>query len=74
MRFVLLLVALLVLFALAGWITFSGDGERSSINLETNEIREDTGQAMHEGAELLHKAEQEVAPDEKLEPAENPSP
>jgi hypothetical protein len=67
MRVLILVLALVVLFALAGWITFSGDAGRSSIHLETNEIRQDTGEAMHKGAELLEKAEEEVAPNESHE-------
>ena len=68
MRVVLLLIALLVLFALVGWITFSNDAGRSSVNLETEEIRQDTGEMMNKGAELLRDAEQEVAPDYQSAP------
>ncbi|MCI0334574.1 MAG: hypothetical protein L0228_15260 [Planctomycetes bacterium] len=63
MRVLIILAALVLLFAVAGWITFSKDSGRSSINLETDEIREDTGQIMHEGSELLKNAEEEVSPD-----------
>ena len=63
MRVLLIVIALVVLFALIGWITFSDDEGRSSINLETDEIREDTGEVMHRGSELLKEAEQEVAPE-----------
>jgi hypothetical protein len=70
MRVLLLLVALVVLFALVGWVTFSSDSGRSSINIETDEIRQDTGEVMHKGSELLEQAEEEVTPEEEShEPA-----
>jgi hypothetical protein len=62
MRVLIVFAALVLLFALIGWITFSNDQGQSSINLETNEIREDTSEMMHQGSELLKDAEQEVSP------------
>jgi hypothetical protein len=64
MRLLLLLAAVLMLFALAGWLTFSKEAGRSSINLETDEIRQDTGEAMRKGSEILQEAEEKVAPKE----------
>jgi hypothetical protein len=73
MRVLIIFAAIVLLFALIGWITFSSDQGRSSINLETNEIREDTGELMHEGSELLQDAQQEVSPsDAPNEPATEP--
>jgi hypothetical protein len=63
MRVLLIVAAILVLFALVGWITFHSEPGRSSINLETDEIREDTGQIMRGGAELLQDAEEEITGD-----------
>jgi len=64
MRVLLIIAALVVLFAVAGWITFSRDDSgRSSINLETQEIREDTGHLMQKGSDLLKEAEEGVRPD-----------
>jgi hypothetical protein len=60
MRALLILAAVVLLLAVAGWITFSSDAGRSSINLETEEIREDTGEVMRSGSELLQKAEEEI--------------
>jgi hypothetical protein len=57
-----------------GWITFSNDSGRSSINLETQEIREDTGQALHKGSEVLRSAEAEVAPNGERVPEYDPAP
>lgn len=62
MRAFIILLALVVVFALIGWITFSNDSGQTSINIETNEIREDTGELMHKGSDLLNQAEEEVAP------------
>jgi hypothetical protein len=78
MRAILIILGLVVLFALVGWITFSDDDGRASINLETKEIRQDTGEMMDKGSELLEDAEQEVAPDDEarstqtLQPSEAP--
>jgi hypothetical protein len=63
MRALLVIVALIVICALVGWISFSDGPGRTSINLETNEIREDTNQVMRSGAELLHKAGDKVEAD-----------
>jgi hypothetical protein len=62
MRVLIIFAALVLLFALIGWITFSNDQGQSSINLETNEIREDTSEMMNKGSDLLKDAEQEVSP------------
>ena len=59
MRVLIILAAILVLFALVGWITFGNDAGRSSINLETEEIRKDTSEMMNKGSELLEDAEGE---------------
>jgi hypothetical protein len=60
MRVLLILAAIVLLLAVAGWITFTSDAGRSSINVETDEIREDTGEMMRSGSELLRDAEQEI--------------
>ena len=74
MRLLLILAAVVLLLAVAGWITFSSDSGRSSINLETDEIREDTGEMMRGGSELLRDAEEEIseepAPDDSASPAQ----
>lgn len=56
MRTLVLLAAVVLLLALLGWITFSSGPGRSSINLETNEIRNDTQKAVEAGAGLLDDA------------------
>ena len=72
MRGLLIVLGLLVLFAIVGWITFSDHGGRASINLETNEIRKDTGEMMNKGSELLKDAEREVAPENGTESDNTP--
>jgi hypothetical protein len=76
MRAVIVILALVVLCALVGWITFSNGSGRTSINLETNEIREDTKEVMRSGAELLHKAGDKVEaetnrPNDQAPPVQN---
>lgn len=68
MRVLIVFAALVLLFALIGWITFSNDEGRSSINIETDEIRQDTGEMMNKGSDLLKDAEQEVAPTNSTAP------
>jgi hypothetical protein len=63
-RVLLILAAVLLLFAVVGWITFHSEPGRSSINLETDEIREDTGEMMRSGSELLRDAEEEITEDQ----------
>jgi hypothetical protein len=72
MRGLLILIVLIVVLVLVGWITFSRDSGRASINVETNEIREDTGELMQKGSEVLQEAEEEVSPDAKTRDADEP--
>jgi hypothetical protein len=60
MRTIIALAIVLLVLALVGWITFSqGDG-RSSINVETERIREDTQDALESGSNLLQDAERQL--------------
>ena len=63
MRVLIIVLVLLILAALVGWISFSNEDGRTSINLETNEIRQDTGEIMNKGSDLLKEAEHEVNPE-----------
>jgi hypothetical protein len=74
MRVLIFLLALLVLLALVGWITFTYGPGRASVNLETEEIRQDTGEALQRGSELLQEAEEEVSPRDERATAESPPP
>ena len=74
MRVLIILAAIVILFALVGWITFGNDADRPSINLETEEIRQDTSEMMNKGSELLKDAEEEVDPNPDTEPPTTPNP
>jgi hypothetical protein len=63
-RALILIAAIILLMALVGWVTFGVGPGRSSINLETDEIRADTREALDAGADALHKAEESVRPDD----------
>ncbi len=60
MRALLFIVALILVFSLLGWITFSKAPDHSSINIQTDTIRADTKKAMQSGASLLRNAGNEV--------------
>ena len=64
MRALILIAAIILLMALVGWVTFGTAPGRSSINLETEQIRHDTRQALETGADAIHKAEDAVRPDD----------
>ena len=68
MRAFLVLVALVLIFALVGWITFGKDPDRSSSNIETGRIEHDTKHAMESGAQLLHKAGDKVESEANRQP------
>jgi hypothetical protein len=65
MRVLIFLAIVVALLAFAGWLTFSSDTGRTSINLETNEIRQDTQEIVRSGAKILDKSKGD------LQPAEN---
>ena len=60
MRALLIVVALVLIFALVGWISFNKGPDRASINIESDKIRTDTKDVMDSGAHLLHKAGDKV--------------
>lgn len=60
MRALLIVIALVLVFAFLGWITFSKSPDHTSVNLETDKIRSDTTNAMQSGAEMLHRAGDKV--------------
>ena len=53
MRGLIVLALVILLLVFVGWITFDRQPGRSSINLETEEIKEDTQEALDSGARLL---------------------
>ena len=64
MRVLIFLAIVVALLAFAGWLTFSSDAGRASINLETNEIRQDTQEVVRSGAKILDKSEGDRQPAE----------
>jgi uncharacterized protein YxeA len=56
MKFVIALVVAVVLMAVAGWLTFSDSKDRATINVETQEMKEDTREAVRKGKEFSEKA------------------
>jgi len=60
MRAVILIVAILLIFSLIGWITYSRGPGHASINIETDQIRADTDRAMQSGAQMLRKTGDEI--------------
>jgi hypothetical protein len=70
MRALLGLAAVVLLLAVCGWITFSWNGNRASVNVETEKIESDTERIVDEGQELLEEAGDEVPTrDEVVVPA-----
>ena len=71
MRALLFLIIVIALLAFAGWLTFSSGPGRSSVNLETNEIREDTQEIVRSGAKVLDRAGDDLqSGDDAAEPVE----
>jgi hypothetical protein len=71
MRVLIFLAIVVALLAIAGWITFNSGPDRASINLETNEIRQDTEEIVRSGAKVLDKAKGNLQPaDRNTEPVE----
>jgi hypothetical protein len=71
-RALILIAIIILLFALIGWVTFGTGPGRSSINLETDRIRQDTREALESGANALHNAEEAVRPDDAENHVEEP--
>jgi hypothetical protein len=73
MRALILLVAIVLVLAVAGWISFSKGPDRASINIESDQIRHDTKQVMDSGAKMLHKAGDKVEAEADRESNRAPS-
>ncbi len=54
MRVILILVVIVLLLVMAGWLTIGRNGNRTSINIETQKIERDTERAVDRGKEVLH--------------------
>jgi hypothetical protein len=82
MRVLLGLVAIVLLLAVCGWITFSWNGDRASVNVETEKIETDSQHIVDEGRDLIEGASttdnpeipRDETPAETQEPVLEPSP
>lgn len=72
MRALIFLAVVVVILAFAGWISFSKSAGRSSINIETQQIKQDTDRAVESGSNLLRRAGEAV--DQTNEPHTSPAP
>jgi hypothetical protein len=61
MRVFIGLALLVLLLAVVGWVTFSHNGARTSINLETSQIKHDTSEMVDSGKNLLENAKTAAA-------------
>ena len=68
MRALVFLALIVLLLAIAGWVTFSRGPGRASVNFETSAIREDTQEALDTGSRVLENAGDAVDRDESVEP------
>jgi hypothetical protein len=69
MRAVLILIAIVLVLSLVGWISFHRAPDGPSVKIETEHIRQDTKDLVQSGANLLHKAGDEVQ--QAVPPSEN---
>ena len=72
MRALILFAAIVLVLALVKWISFSKGPDRTSINIESNRIRQDTKEVMESGAKMLHKAGDKVETEAKRAPDRTP--
>jgi cytoskeletal protein RodZ len=62
MRGIIILVLAILILVVVGWIRFDRQPDRSSIHLETQEIKEDTQKAIDQGADLLKETGEAIEP------------
>lgn len=60
MKAILIAVAVVVLMAIIGWLSFGMSSERATVNVELNEIREDTAGAVEATEDIAEKAAEGV--------------
>jgi cytoskeletal protein RodZ len=69
MRVLIGLALVVLLLAVIGWVSFSHNGARTSINLETSQIKHDTSEMVDSGKNLLENAK--TATSDRNRPVEN---
>jgi len=60
MRAILVLIAIVLVLSLVGWISFHRSPDGPSVKIETGHIRADTKDVVQSGANLLHRAGDDV--------------
>jgi hypothetical protein len=56
MRAIIFVAVVVLIMVLVGWITFSSQPERSTINVETQKIEQDTEKMVESGKNLVREA------------------
>lgn len=56
MKAILVIVAIVLILAVIGWISFGTNGDRASMTIESDRIRHDTREAAERGREAVNKA------------------
>jgi hypothetical protein len=72
MRTLIVIAVIVVFMVFSGWLTYQWSGSRATINIETEEIRDDTQEFVDETKDALNTAAQEV--DEVLTKPDRPPP
>jgi hypothetical protein len=63
MRALLVIVAVVLVLVLIGWISFNNAGDRASVNIETDKIKQDTETVIDAGEDLIDRDRDEAAVD-----------
>ncbi len=66
MKGLLILIAVIVLMAVGGWLTFSNTGHCTSVTIETEKIERDTRSAVQNGADALSEAAEKIGDEVKI--------
>lgn len=71
MRAIIALALIALLMGLAGWLTIGSRPDRTSINIETDEIQRDTKNAVEEAEELIESGARIITGDENAASSNN---
>ncbi len=72
MRAIIILALIVLLMGLVGWITFSNEPGRSSINIETDKIEQDAENAVESTGEMLESGARALSGDNEVELDQEP--
>ena len=65
MRAVIVVIVVVAALFLIGWLSFSWTGDRASVNVETDDIQQDTSNMIDSAGELVESADRQI--DEPVE-------